>query len=122
MLDIRFKLAREVEHFLLLVYFPSLLCTAISWFAFWLDPADISNRIALILAILLAAVFLLSQANYAMPSVGYLKRIDWFLIVSILFILFALLQSLIVYSITENQEVGREPLAEDQQVTQSMFY
>lgn len=111
MLDITFKLAREVEHFLLLVYFPSFLCTAISWFALWLDPADISNRIALILAILLAAVFLLSQANYAMPSVGYLKRIDWFLVVSILFILFALLQSLIVYSIPAAQEDGPGSIA-----------
>ena len=108
MLDITLRVAREVEYFLLLVYFPSFVCTVISWLAFWLDPADISNRIALILTILLAAVLLLSQANQAMPTVGYLKKIDWFLIVSILFILSALLESLIVYNICRVGEDDEE--------------
>ena len=46
-ITVKFTLAREVGHYVLDYYLPSILLVAMSWVSFWLDPSAVPGRTTL---------------------------------------------------------------------------
>lgn len=55
------------------------------------------GRVGLGITTLLTIMFLLGSVNSALPRVSYAKAIDWYLIVSFLFVFLVLLECILVY-------------------------
>ena len=70
---------------------------AISWIVFWLDQDDMGGRVGLGITTILTIMFLLGSVNMSLPRVSYPKAIDWFLIVSFLFVFLVLVECITVY-------------------------
>ena len=43
-LKIAFTAKRRRGYYFIKVYFPAILCTVVSWLAFWIDPRNIGDR------------------------------------------------------------------------------
>ena len=46
-LTVRFDLAREVGHYIMDYFVPSILLVVVSWVTFWLDPNAVPGRTTL---------------------------------------------------------------------------
>jgi hypothetical protein len=46
-LTVRFDLAREVGHYVMDYFVPSILLVVVSWVSFWLDPNAVPGRTTL---------------------------------------------------------------------------
>ena len=55
------------------------------------------NRVGVGITALLTIMFLLGSVNTTLPRVSYAKAIDWYLIVSFLFVFLVLLECILVY-------------------------
>jgi hypothetical protein len=44
---VRFDLAREVGHYIMDYFVPSILLVVVSWVSFWLDPNAVPGRTTL---------------------------------------------------------------------------
>lgn len=62
-----------------------------------MERQDIGNRMALGITTILTIMFLMGTINEAMPKVSYPKALDWYLIVSFIFIFCALVECMIAY-------------------------
>lgn len=96
-LVVTFCFKRRIGYYINQVYVPDTLVVAISWIVFWLDPDDMGGRVGLGITTLLTIMFLLGSVNSALPRVSYAKAIDWYLIVSFLFVFLVLLECILVY-------------------------
>jgi len=97
LLVVTFNFKRRIGYYINQVYVPDTLVVAISWIVFWLDPDDMGGRVGLGITTLLTIMFLLGSVNTALPRVSYTKAIDWYLIVSFLFVFLVLLECILVY-------------------------
>ncbi|XP_031573920.1 gamma-aminobutyric acid receptor subunit beta-3-like [Actinia tenebrosa] len=98
-LSFQFKIRRRLGYFILQFYFPCILCAVVSWLPFWMDRYEIGDRMSLGITTLLTAMFLSQYINSAMPQVSYIKAADEFLLASFIFILLALMESVLVYNV-----------------------
>lgn len=96
-LTIKFTAARRIGYYIIRIYLPCVLCTVVSWMAFWMDPAYIGDRSAIGITSLLTQIFLVGSINEAMPRVSYVNAADLFLIVSFSFTFLALVETAAVY-------------------------
>ena len=94
---VTFSFKRRIGYYINQVYVPDTLVVAISWIVFWLDPDDMGGRVGLGITTLLTIMFLLGSVNSALPRVSYAKAIDWYLMVSFLFVFLVLLECILVY-------------------------
>ena len=94
---IKFTAARRIGYYIIRIYLPCVLCTVVSWMAFWMDPAYIGDRSAIGITSLLTQIFLVGSINEAMPRVSYVNAADLFLIVSFSFTFLALVETAAVY-------------------------
>ena len=88
---------RRMGYYLIQVYLPDIFVVALSWIVFWMDKKDMGNRMALGITTILTIMFLLGSINGTMPKVSYPKALDWYLIVSFVFVFFSLAECLIVF-------------------------
>ena len=70
------------------------------------------GRVGLGISTLLTIVFLLGSVNSALPRVSYAKAIDWYLIVSFLFVVFVLVECIIVYILRPRKQQPNNKTAE----------
>ncbi|XP_046846290.1 gamma-aminobutyric acid receptor subunit beta-2-like isoform X5 [Xenia sp. Carnegie-2017] len=57
---------------------------------------------------ILTIVFLLGTNNSSMPRVSYAKAIDWYLITSFMFVFSTLIESLIVFKFSRDDDISKE--------------
>ena len=62
-----------------------------------MDKDDIGNRMALGITTVLTIMFLLGSLNGNLPKVSYPKALDWYLLISFLFVFLSLIECIIVY-------------------------
>ncbi|CAB3369314.1 Hypothetical predicted protein [Cloeon dipterum] len=80
-LEIRFHLAREVGHYVMDYFMPSILLVAMSWVSFWLDPNAIPGRTTLGTSTMLTFITLTRNTGSALPKVSYIKATEvWFIV------------------------------------------
>ena len=66
------------------------------------------GRVGLGITTLLTIMFLLGSVNTALPRVSYAKAIDWYLIVSFLFVFLVLLECILVYILRPNNKKSQD--------------
>ncbi|RMX48761.1 hypothetical protein pdam_00001628 [Pocillopora damicornis] len=111
---IKFTAARRIGYYIIRIYLPCVLCTVVSWMAFWMDPAYIGDRSAIGITSLLTQIFLVGSINEAMPRVSYVNAADLFLIVSFSFTFLALVETAAVYRKAKNDTTTAQSLESSQ--------
>ena len=69
---------------------------------------DIGNRMALGITTILTIMFLLGSLNGNLPKVSYPKALDWYLLVSFIFVFLSLIEAIIVFIICQRAKSYRE--------------
>ena len=92
-----FSFKRRIGYFLIQVLFPNIIVVLISWIVFWMEKEDIGNRMALGITCILTIMFLLGSLNGPLPHVSYPKALDWYLLMSFVFVFLAAVECIIVY-------------------------
>ncbi|KAF4524497.1 hypothetical protein B566_EDAN011508 [Ephemera danica] len=67
-LEIRFHLAREVGHYVMDYFMPSILLVVMSWVSFWLDPNAIPGRTTLGTSTMLTFITLTRNTGSSLPK------------------------------------------------------
>lgn len=70
------------------------------------------GRVGLGITTLLTIMFLLGSVNSALPRVSYAKAIDWYLIVSFLFVFLVLVECILVYILRPKKQTSKDKTAE----------
>jgi len=91
-LEIRFVLNRAIGFFLIQIYIPSILIVVLSWVSFWLNIDAVPGRVSLGLLTVLTMTTQSSGANASLPKVSYIKAIDVWMIVCLIFVFLGLLE------------------------------
>ncbi|PFX20131.1 Gamma-aminobutyric acid receptor subunit beta-3 [Stylophora pistillata] len=109
---VSFHFERRIGYYVNQVYIPDTLIVTISWIVFWLGQDDMGGRVGLGITTLLTIMFLLGSVNMSLPRVSYAKAIDWYLIVSFVFVFLVLFECIIVYVFCQRkrsrEESGRD--------------
>ncbi|KAH9392795.1 hypothetical protein TYRP_005883 [Tyrophagus putrescentiae] len=78
-LSIELHFKRQWGHYMLTVFFPSMLIVATSWLSFWVEITSPPARITLCVTTLLALVTVSKDVQADLPKVPYIKATDlWF--------------------------------------------
>ena len=87
---------RRVGFFIIETYIPSCIIVALSWISFWIPPDSVPARVALGITTALTMVTISGSARAGLPRVSYVKAIDWYLLVCLLFVFGAMLEYTLV--------------------------
>lgn len=91
-LEVKFKVKRQVGFYLIQIYFTSLLLVDLSWFTFWIDPLNSPARVGLGIFVVLNLLTMWISENSSLPQVSYVKALDVWLFISIVFSFLALIE------------------------------
>ena len=95
-LEIRFILRRDVGYFLIQIYVPSMLIVILSWVSFWINVDASPARVSIGLLTVLTTTTQSTGINSALPKVSYIKAIDVWMSVCLVFVFTALLEYAVV--------------------------
>jgi len=95
-LEIRFVLRRDIGYFLIQVYVPSILIVILSWVSFWINVDASPARVSLGLLTVLTTTTMSGGARASLPRVSYIKAIDVWMIVCLVFVFASLIEYAIV--------------------------
>ncbi|EDO35410.1 predicted protein, partial [Nematostella vectensis] len=87
-----FRMKRRIGYFLIDTYIPSTIIVIISWISFWIDPETAPARVALGITTVLTMTTLISSARANLPKVSYVKAIDWYLLLCLIFVFGSILE------------------------------
>lgn len=80
-LTVYFYLEREVGHYIMDYYVPSILLVMVSWVSFWLDPNAVPGRTVLGTSTMLTFITLSRNIGSSLPKVSYIKATEiWFIV------------------------------------------
>jgi len=91
-----FILQRDIGYFLIHVYIPSILIVILSWVSFWINVDASSARVTIALLTLLTMTMISGEVRTNLPRVSYIKAIDVWMIVCLLFVFMSLIEYAIV--------------------------
>ncbi|GMT26241.1 hypothetical protein PFISCL1PPCAC_17538, partial [Pristionchus fissidentatus] len=91
-LRVTFKLARQFSYYVVQVYIPSTLLVIVSWVSFWLDRTAVPARVTLGVTTLLTMTTQAAAINNKLPPVSYIKAIDVWIGICLIFIFGAVLE------------------------------
>ena len=95
-LTVKFHMKRRVGFFIIETYIPSCIIVALSWISFWIPPDSVPARVALGITTALTMVTISGSARAGLPRVSYVKAIDWYLLICLLFVFGAMLEYTLV--------------------------
>ena len=95
-LKIEFILRRDIGYFLIQVYVPSMLIVILSWVSFWISVDASPARVSIGLLTVLTTTTMSSGARASLPRVSYIKAIDVWMIVCLVFVFTSLIEYAIV--------------------------
>ncbi|VVC43650.1 Hypothetical protein CINCED_3A020704 [Cinara cedri] len=80
-LVVNFELEREVGHYIMDYYVPSIMLVVVSWVSFWLDPNAVPGRTTLGTSTMLTFITLSRNTGSSLPKVSYIKATEiWFIV------------------------------------------
>jgi hypothetical protein len=85
-------MTRKVGFYFLQVFVPSILLVVLSWVSFWVDPNAVPARVSLGVTCVLTMTTQSSGIRQSLPPVSYVKAIDIWMLVCLLFVFAALLE------------------------------
>ncbi|XP_050432889.1 pH-sensitive chloride channel 2-like isoform X2 [Adelges cooleyi] len=98
-LRVYFELEREVGHYIMDYYVPSILLVVVSWVSFWLDPNAVPGRTTLGTSTMLTFITLSRNTGSSLPKVSYIKATEIWFIVCTMFIFGSLVEFAFVNTI-----------------------
>ncbi len=102
-MEIRFVLRRDIGYFLIQVYMPSILIVILSWVAFWINIDAIPARVSLGLLTVLTMTTQSTGARGSLPRVSYIKAIDVWMSMCLIFVFASLLEFAVVNVISRKE-------------------
>ncbi|XP_076446586.1 glycine receptor subunit alphaZ1-like [Babylonia areolata] len=91
-IKVQFYLLRSYGYYMAQVYIPSVLVVVLSWVSFWLDIDAVPARISLGLLTVLTMTTQSASARSNLPRVSYVKAIDVWMAMCLLFVFAALIE------------------------------
>ncbi|KTF95620.1 hypothetical protein cypCar_00023645 [Cyprinus carpio] len=91
-IEVKFLLERQMGYYLIQMYIPSLLIVILSWVSFWIHMDAAPARVALGITTVLTMTTQSSGSRASLPKVSYVKAIDVWMAVCLLFVFAALLE------------------------------
>ena len=107
-ITVTFSFERRIGYFLIQIYFPDIFVVMLSWIVFWMEKVDIGNRMALGITTILTTMFLLGSLNGNLPKVSYPKALDWYLLVSFIFVFLSLIECTIVFLLASEAKQDKQ--------------
>jgi Neurotransmitter-gated ion-channel transmembrane region len=95
-MEMQFFLRRDIGYFLIQVYVPSVLIVILSWVSFWINVDASPARVSLGLLTVLTTTTMSSGARSSLPRVSYIKAIDVWMIVCLIFVFMSLIEYAVV--------------------------
>ncbi|XP_021348248.1 glycine receptor subunit alpha-3-like isoform X2 [Mizuhopecten yessoensis] len=86
------KLSRNYGYYIIQVFIPSILIVLLSWVSFWLNIDAVPARISLGLLTVLTMTTQSSGARATLPRVSYVKAIDVWMSMCLIFVFSALIE------------------------------
>jgi cation transporter family protein len=108
--EIRFVLRRQIGYFFIQVFIPSILIVILSWVSFWINVESSPARVSIGLLSVLTTATQSSGINQSLPRVSYIKAIDVWMIVCLVFVFCALLEYAFVNTAARNGVRIRTPI------------
>ncbi len=103
-LDIEVK--RRPMFFLIKIVLPLCLIVMMSWIPRWIDPQQVATNIGVSATAFLTLVAYLFATNVLLPRVSYITRMDLFILLSMLMVFIALVQTVVSTVLVRNHEVS----------------
>jgi hypothetical protein len=91
-LKVELHLSRKVGYYILQVIIPSIFLVVLSWVSFWVDPEAVPARVSLGVTCVLTMTTQSAGVHQSLPPVSYVKAIDVWMFVCLLFVFAALLE------------------------------
>ncbi|XP_056313605.1 glycine receptor, alpha 4b [Danio aesculapii] len=91
-IEVKFHLERQMGYYLIQMYIPSLLTVILSWVSFWINMDAAPARVGLGITTVLTMTTQSSGSRASLPKVSYVKAIDIWMAVCLLFVFAALLE------------------------------
>lgn len=95
-LEVRFVLRRDIGFFLIQVYVPSILIVILSWVSFWINIESSPARVSIGLLTVLTTTTMSAGARASLPRVSYIKAIDVWMIICLIFVFASLIEYAVV--------------------------
>ncbi|XP_014826751.1 PREDICTED: glycine receptor subunit alpha-2-like isoform X3 [Poecilia mexicana] len=120
-IEVKFYLERQMGYYLIQMYIPSLLTVILSWVSFWINMDAAPARVGLGITTVLTMTTQSSGSRASLPKVSYVKAIDIWMAVCLLFVFAALLEYAAVNFVSRQHKEFfrlRKKLKEQQQQQQ----
>uniref|UniRef100_A0A3B4GPR4 Glycine receptor subunit alpha-2-like n=1 Tax=Pundamilia nyererei TaxID=303518 RepID=A0A3B4GPR4_9CICH len=101
-IEVKFYLERQMGYYLIQMYIPSLLTVILSWVSFWINMDAAPARVGLGITTVLTMTTQSSGSRASLPKVSYVKAIDIWMAVCLLFVFAALLEYAAVNFVSPN--------------------
>ncbi|ESO03777.1 hypothetical protein HELRODRAFT_80045, partial [Helobdella robusta] len=109
--EISFTLQRDIGYYVIQVFIPSVLVVILSWVSFWINIDGVPARLCTLgLLTVLTITSATSSVNATLPRVSYIKAIDVWLIMCLIFVFCALLEYAFVNVAARNGVRIRTPI------------
>jgi len=108
---VRFR--RRSLYYIFQMYIPCICVVIVSWIAFWIDHKEGSERVGLGISAVLTISYMRGSMNAGMPRVSYLKSIDYFLLISFVFVFMSLIEYvLVIKEFRKGKRKGKDDIPE----------
>ncbi|KAI0212671.1 Glycine receptor subunit alpha-2 [Lamellibrachia satsuma] len=104
---VSFSFERELQYYLVQTYVPTLLVVVLSWLSFWIDETAVPARVSLGILNVLTMTSQATAVNQQLPRVSYIKAIDVWMTMCLVFVFGALLEFSVV-NMLRRRESARE--------------
>ncbi|XP_061454330.1 glycine receptor subunit alpha-4-like [Rhineura floridana] len=128
-IEVKFHLERQMGYYLIQMYIPSLLIVILSWVSFWIHMDAAPARVGLGITTVLTMTTQSAGSRASLPKVSYVKAIDIWMAVCLLFVFAALLEYATVNFISrQHKEFMRlrrrrwRQRMKEEEVRESRFY
>jgi hypothetical protein len=95
---------RITKYYFWKVILPLFLIVAMSWCVFWINPAHHGPQIGLSATSMLTLIAFIFATTKMVPELGYLTRLDQFIVGSTVLVFIALLESLITINLVSKEK------------------
>ncbi|NXF52917.1 GLRA4 protein, partial [Oceanites oceanicus] len=128
-IEVKFHLERQMGYYLIQMYIPSLLIVILSWVSFWINMDAAPARVGLGITTVLTMTTQSAGSRASLPKVSYVKAIDIWMAVCLLFVFAALLEYAAVNFVSRQHKEfmrlrrrQRRQRMEEEFVRKSRFY
>lgn len=97
---------RDHSYHLVNTILPLVLIICMSWVVFWINPKNANPRISVSVTAMLTLIAYRFAIGTSLPKIGYLTRMDWFILGSSVLIFTALLEVVITSWLAEKDRMN----------------